>query len=836
MEVWQKRLARTGDLDRLSEPQVQRLSVLAALHDLGKFNIGFQNKISPQAKVKAGHVSEALQLFVDQNLKPRVLQILDFDTLQKWTDGPQKLWQLLLASFSHHGKPVQRPEMTNPKLWEKDQLEPFDGMRKLVEQARNWFPDAFEADFSDRLPSHPGFQHAFCGLVMLADWIASDRRMFPFSSSLTEDRISFAREQAQEALVEFGIDTRKQRSQIQHHFPSFSEMFNHDSPRALQQAIEDIQLPKSSSLMIIESETGCGKTEAAVRYFLRLFKAGMVDGMVFALPTRSAASQLHRRIHQAVEAAFLELALPVVLAVPGYLRVDDVEGKKLPNFEVLWHDDEKERYRYRGWAAEHPKRYMAAPILVGTVDQVLLSALQVSHAHLRASCLLRHLLVVDEVHASDTYMTRILEEVLKFHLQSGGHALLMSATLGSSARERFLELGSGAQPPPFEQAKQTPFPLIMVKEANRRKELPVESDSPERDFFLECKPLSGDAKAVASLALSFAHQGAKVVVLRNLVEDAIKTQLLLEELAGKEANLLFRCENLPAPHHGRFSREDRLKLDKELEKFFGKKSKEGGALVVATQTVEQSLDVDFDVMLTDLCPIDVLLQRLGRVHRHPQRKRPNGFEKPKAFILTPQDRNLGKFVLSGGSEAGLARGPHGIGTVYEDLRILEATWRLLEKEPRFLLPKMNRYLVEAGTHPNRLAAIVEELGDCWREHERRMLGLQIAHRQQGGLNCINRGVDFGSVDAAFAGLDEKIRTRLGEEDRLVHFDPEVRSPFGTQLKKLAIPASLAKMCDREATKAESLQLEDHRVIFTYGGVGFAYDRLGLRRRDAQSSD
>jgi len=101
-----------------------------------------------------------------------------------------------------------------------------------------------------------------------------------------------------------------------------------------------------------------------------------------------------------------------VLAVPGYAQVDGIPAQQLlPDEEAAnrWQDDSDLRYRERRWAAEHPKRFLAAPIAVGTIDQALLSAVQTAHAHLRAICLDRSLLVVDEVHASDHYMTQLLK-------------------------------------------------------------------------------------------------------------------------------------------------------------------------------------------------------------------------------------------------------------------------------------------------------------------------------------------------------------------------------------------------------------------------------------------
>jgi hypothetical protein len=239
------------------------------------------------------------------------------------------------------------------------------------------------------------------------------------------------------------LSSRARRQRVRPTFKHVADFAPHD----VQRRVVDLPLDPGGSVSLVEAETGSGKTEAALARYLRLFHAGLVDGMYFALPTRTAATQIHRRVLQAVTRAFVdgEARPPVVLAVPGYLAVDDHTACRLPDFEVLWNDDPQERYRFRGWAAEHPKRYLVGPVVVGTIDQVLFSTLMVSHAHLRATALLRHLLVVDEVHASDAYMAAILEQVLRYHVRAGGHALLMSATLGASARYHLLSAACGMQ-------------------------------------------------------------------------------------------------------------------------------------------------------------------------------------------------------------------------------------------------------------------------------------------------------------------------------------------------------------------------------------------------------
>ena len=122
----------------------------------------------------------------------------------------------------------------------------------------------------------------------------------------------------------------------------------------------------------------------------------------------------------------------------------------------------------------------------------------------------------------------------------------------------------------------------------------------------------------------------------------------------------------------------------------------GGMVVVGTQTLEQSLDIDADLLITDLCPVDVLLQRIGRLHRHIRDDRPDGYRDPMCVVLMPEAEDLTLFLRGGPDRNGL--GPHGY--VYEDLRVLESTRRLVRDSPTWEIPKMNRELVEAG-HSSR---------------------------------------------------------------------------------------------------------------------------------------
>lgn len=829
LPVVNRRLAKIAGCPELTTGQVQKFSFLAALHDIGKFNTGFQGRfMTGQALNKAGHVAEGFLLLIEPSLQNRFHTALGLDGIKSWTSQPIELLQLLTASLSHHGRPVDDSRGAGPRCWKKaHSLDPFEGISRLSREAESWFPEGFSDQ--EKIPGIPELQHYFCGLVTWADWLGSDHVFFPFSESPGEKRMPFARERARTVLRKTGIDTAAARSTLFPSPPDFRDVFNVQRLRPLQETVESLTLPEKESVMIIESETGSGKTEAAFRYFTRLFQSGEVDGIYFALPTRSAASQIHARIAAAAKGTFGEYAPPVVLAVPGYLRVDDVSGEKLPHFEVLWHDDDRQRFRWRGWAAEHAKRYLSASIAVGTIDQALLSVLPVSHAHLRIATLARHLLVIDEVHASDSYMITLACEMVRCQLQSGGHVLLMSATLGTAARQKF----SGVKTiPPAAEAGRMPYPLLTKISGPASPEtISIRNNIPKREFLVDLCNHGTSPEKVAGLALSAAAQGGNILVLRNRVADALETQLAIERIAGIESDLLFRCNGVVTLHHSRFSPGDRRLLDRSVEQFFGLKiASSTKRILVATQTVEQSLDVDFDFLVTDLCPMDVLLQRLGRLQRDFSRARPAGFDNPKCVVLTPGQSELEEFILETGPDQGAGRGPMGLGTVYEDLRILELTLKVLEREKALGLPDRCRALVEAATHPDKLRHFESEAGPRWRNHSLKIIGRTHADGGLARLNFLNRGAPFGCVDSLFpASGDQRLMTRLGENDRMVTFDPALRGPFGEPLGNLTIPAWMVHNLSSETINPENTRFCENSLFFSLGNFKFTYDRHGLRK-------
>ena len=198
LPTWRRRLARLSGRQDLDETTRNRLAMLAAIHDLGKFNLGFQAKGRPELGATAGHVREAL----DAIGKP-VLESVE--ALGNWGEGTTGL---LVAAICHHGRPYSYDHAASfaPALWSaRGGLDPQQGVSELVGACRTWFPRAFDDD-EVSLPNDAGFEHAFAGLVMLADWVGSDKRLFAYSDRDGGDRMAYARQAANQFFAESWLD------------------------------------------------------------------------------------------------------------------------------------------------------------------------------------------------------------------------------------------------------------------------------------------------------------------------------------------------------------------------------------------------------------------------------------------------------------------------------------------------------------------------------------------------------------------------------------------------------------------------------------------------------
>jgi CRISPR-associated endonuclease/helicase Cas3 len=383
----------------------------------------------------------------------------------------------------------------------------------------------------------------------------------------------------------------------------------------------------------------------------------------------------------------------------------------------------------------------------------------------------------------------------------------------------------------MEEAVARPYPLVTHRaQGTQVQRIDVQGTGYSKVVKMELRSLGGAPEEVAALANEAALRGARVLVIRNTVSDCVTTQRALEGTSGKDCDVLFGTAGVAAPHHSRYAADDRRKLDAAIEGAFGKHSCREGVVTVATQTVEQSLDIDADLMVTDLCPADVLLQRVGRLHRHPRSRpsssRPEGCQIPRCIVLVPEERSVEPYIRGDGR----ASGPHGLGTVYPDLRILESTWRLIEGRAEWRIPEMNREVVELATHPKPLTDLVTSLGGRWTQHQNYVIALRGASTAKAGILLLPREKHFGEVLFP-TDPGELIKTRLGEGDRIVEFETEMASPFGSSYQRLDMPHFYAPDAAADA-EPENVTDQDGVLRFEFGGRAFTYTRLGLHPADA----
>ena len=809
----------------LTDADVARISFFAGLHDVGKAVRPFQRRLRDGSR--ASHTAPVWVLFGSgsspSETSRRVGGALRQRRWRTWFATPgdqQALWDVVLA---HHGSLPTDQAPATPSDWEADSrtgYDPLAAVREVVAALEGMFPDAF-GESGMALPATQRFLHALAGCIVLADWLGSDERRFLFPNEggpEGTDRIRWSRETAMRLLRDRWFDLSRTRREAARLSLDFEELFPElGAPRPCQQAVLAAPEPHPGQVVVLEAETGSGKTEAALIHFLRLFQLAEVDGLYFALPTRAAAVQIHRRISETVRRWFGPTGPPVTLAVPGYLRVDDQEGQRLPDTRgVLWDD---ERTSERGWAAENAKRYLSGAIVVGTIDQALLGGLRVRHAQLRSGPMLRLLLVVDEVHASDAYMTALLRNLLDQHTASGSHALLMSATLGASARERLLRPAPARVPiPALEEVQESAYPSMQRSGEALH---PLATDGASRRIAVELLDPATEEDILFTRLRDAAAGGAVVLFIRNRVKDAQRAVLRLEAMG----TALFRCRNVAAPHHGRFAPEDRTLLDESLERALGRGRERRGVVAVTTQTAEQSLDICADWLVTDIAPGDVLLQRVGRLHRHPENPRPDGYAEPLVTVVVPSEQTLGGLLQPSG-RLRRTKLPLGLGHVYDNLVAVLATRRWLAEHGEIRVPRDSRTLVERVTHDEALRTLAQSLGGAWPEY---LEGVRMGRAVEGGA-ALPVMIHWEEPLADNQKIKELAPpTRLGLRDRRVVLPQACKSPFGSPVRTLNLPEWMIDPDVKDDAQPEHVIASAGTIRFRFGGSPFVYDRLGLRK-------
>jgi CRISPR-associated endonuclease/helicase Cas3 len=310
-------------------------------------------------------------------------------------------------------------------------------------------------------------------------------------------------------------------------------------------------------------------------------------------------------------------------------------------------------------------------------------------------------------------------------------------------------------------------------------------------------------------------------VIRNTVAGAVAVARAVEALAP---DLAFRVGDVATVHHGRFAASDRRLLDAAVETGFGKDRTTAGRILIGTQTLEQSLDIDADLLLTDLAPMDVLLQRIGRLHRHAGRAR-GDFGEARVVVLRFGNRDLTPLLQPGRDRHGLGKAAHGAGP-YPDVLQLEATLRLLEEHAVVDIPAENRRLVERALHPEALAAIATQGGAAWANHAADRGGKAYADRDTAQALALDLATPFNAL--SFPDDGKAVTTRLGARDLLVDLPEAIAGPFGQTVDRFRIPAWMAGTVTPADQPTPAVH-DGEGWRFRLGERDYRYDRWGLAR-------
>jgi len=627
------------------------LNLLLALHDCGKFAESFQ-QLKPELRqtwwgeitktsYDIRHDSLGFILWEDESAIRKALQI----DLHFYRNS-LKIW--LQATTGHHGLPPKNKNNSgkvSAKTYFKENdisnaAEFFREAFNLFKPDKEALKDLMEQD--DWTEQQEKASWLLAGFTILCDWLGSDSEIFKYhtdSLPLADYWEHYARPSAELAIAKSGILPAQPATA-----KTLPQLFDYlKAPTPLQQQAEQLPLAQKSQLLILEDVTGAGKTEAALMLAHRLISQPLAQGIFIGLPTMATANAMYERAADCYLKLYADNEKPSLILAHSARHLSEKFQQSIINQQakdaVYGHHEVTASVQCSRWISDHRKKALLADVGIGTIDQVLLGVLPARHQSLRLLGLGNKVLIVDEVHAYDAYMNRLLQSLLEFHAFLGGSAILLSATLPFKMRQDFVKaFQRGAGYGTFHLQKQaySDYPLLTHISENKSFEKVLDT-RPEVKRAVAIKFLHDDKDVIEIIKTAVANKKC-VCWIRNTVFDARTAYRDLQQVDWLEQDQLMLF-------HSRYALHDRKTLEDDVLNRFGKKSNAAmrqGKVVCATQVVEQSLDLDFDVMISDLAPIDLLIQRAGRLYRHCRDEQGNPLdgkdlrpELPTLFIFSP---------------------------------------------------------------------------------------------------------------------------------------------------------------------------------------------------------
>ncbi len=723
-------------LDVPSERVGETVAAFVALHDIGKLDVRFQMKARGAAvmldparatyRVSGSYDHGGWGYFqTRRELQVEVRRHLGAN-VENWADP------LLQAVTGHHG------ELPSKAMRQIDEdAEPFVAADRAARAAFLTDVAALFAARGAALPNEREHPLTFAGVALVAglcavsDWIGSQVDYFGYVGEpvALADHLDKALRNADAALDALHVDAPPSRR-------SFADLFPGKTPRDVQTLTEAIYVDAEPRLVVIEGQMGSGKTEAALALVERMLGAHAAAGFFFALPTMATSNGLFDRVVDVVPRMF-EGDVNLLLAhsrARRSLAMRQLAEPRAPPTRAVYGShaafDEEASATCAKWYRSS-KRALASQVGVGTIDQAMTAALQVRHHFVRLYGLATNVVVLDEIHAYDAYMSVVLDRLVEWLGALRTPVVLLSATLPASRRRAFEDAyyrGAFQGSIPASAARELPsYPLVSTTDKAGHSAHSLSAAPTSYELIVERIHTNDPLRDVLPRLVEESRRG-RVAWIRNTVSEA-QDAWDAARTAGAS----------PILFHARMRAKDRARAERTVLAGFGRSGTRETGLVIATQVIEQSLDLDFDLIASDLAPIDLLLQRAGRLHRHAERARPAGFER-RLIVTAPPNADIEALRL----------GPSRY--VY-DAATLWISHDLLRERDRVRVPTDLRELIEATYDPAlrhaRLAAATAAPLLAEAERSREAKRLTSEHKARA---CAIPPADFDA--AHFRGTDD----------------------------------------------------------------------------------
>lgn len=644
VDHWLPESIRKTVCEELSDGEFEKVCrFLALTHDMGKFTPVFVSRILaelPEIKENIEAIGWKIPLlsdFMNPEKSPHALAGAAFLQSKNCTPG------IVTVVSAHHGKPLTLSNYNDLDL----QMESYfynyygttdkkdDNAQKWMDVREEWFKFALKkagyASEGDLPNLGMPAQVLLTGLLIMADWISSNTSYFPLISTDTPDFQDIYPARVERAWRKLHFPDSWSSSCFFMDYDIFQNRFGFQPNEVQQAVIKAVEDTFQPGIFILEAQMGVGKTEAALAASELLAAKTGCGGLYFGLPTQATANGIFPRLKQWAEQQS-EASVHAIRLAHGMASLNEDYRALFQGNAVTGEDEKFSDLIVHSWF-EGRKQALLANFVIGTVDQLLMAALKQKHVMLRHLGLAGKVVIIDECHAYDAYMNQYLDRTLTWLGKYGVPVILLSATLPARRRTKLVEAYLGHQIENNDDMWKTcrDYPLLTWTDGDEVHKSAITLKNTSSRKVAVCH--LPDEQIVDCLKNSLSEGGCAGIIVNTVRRAQEISSMLRRELPDKEIVVA----------HSHFLLPDRAEKEAMLLKRLGKKStpeQRNGLIVVGTQVLEQSLDVDFDLMLTDLCPMDLLLQRIGRLHRHAGRKRPSMLEKARCMILGTSGEEL----------------------------------------------------------------------------------------------------------------------------------------------------------------------------------------------------